>query len=118
MNLAGWDLEISFMDETHPDDDPCQITAADINILHEYQSAKIRIRPLVKEYFDEDRIDKIVGVLVHELCHILTDPFLKFVEPHLSGVTQPFFSRILESETQKISSIIVKSLPKNTIPPR
>lgn len=119
MNLAGWNIELDFSDIPHADDRQSRgVTLANINVLSQYQDGKIQFFPASKDYFDKNQTDKLVATVVHELSHVFTAPFADFIEPHLSGVTGPFFTDILESQTQKITMLILKTLPKSVIPPR
>jgi len=73
---------------------------------------------MCEEDFKKGDIDHLVLILTHELCHILVDPFHDHAEPFLSDTTRPFFQNMLENQTQKLTAVLLKNLPKSIIPPR
>ncbi len=56
--------------------------------------------------------------MVHEVVHILVDPFHEAMIPFLSPSTTPHFIETLEQQTQRLTMVFLKTLPKNLIPPR
>jgi hypothetical protein len=56
--------------------------------------------------------------LVHELVHLFLDPFHDTILSFLSPSTTPAFMEILEQQTQKLTMVFLKTLPKNLTPPR
>lgn len=114
MNLAGWEIELTFSPKPHAEDGDCR--TADINVLAEYQKAHICLYPSVEDSFKKGQLGFIVTILVHELCHTITFPFSDFAEPFISKVTEPFFTKQLELATQKITVLVLKTLPKKVIP--
>ena len=116
MNLSGWEIELTFVSKPHPEDGECR--PADVNVLSEYQKANICIYPTVEKSFRKKQHLYIVSIMIHELCHTITAPFGDLLEPHTSKTTEPFITKQLESATQKIAVLILKSLPDHVVPSR
>jgi hypothetical protein len=115
-DIVGWELRIEFANA--PSEKHGGNAYASIDVEPTYQMATITCFPIVKEDFDEKKIDDMVQRLTHEVVHVFLSPFQEFVEPHLSTTTSPYFNKILEQQTQKLTMVFLKTLPKNLIPPR
>lgn len=113
MDLAGWTVEVVFEPKTHPDDS-C-VRWADISVTFPYSRAVITIYPPTAKAFKDGDLDEVHDTVVHEMCHIILEPFSAFVRPHLSSVTAPFFNDIMEKQNQHLTELIKKAVP---IPPR
>lgn len=111
-DLGGWNLDVKFSDREKDD------TYAEATINSTYQIMTIHVFKKAKEDFESGNMPVLIMALVHELVHSFLDPFHSFVNPHLSEVTTPHFMNILEQQTQKLTMVILKTLPKNLIPPR
>jgi hypothetical protein len=111
LNIVGWEITI---EHVSTDKGNC---AADIQIDNVYMQAHLATYPLCEVFFHSDP-DKLVRILTHELSHILLDPFSDHAIPFLSDTTRPFFTDMLENQTQKLTAVLLKNLPKSIIPPR
>ena len=112
LNLSGWEIVI---EHVSGDKGNC---AAEILIDCVYMQAHITTYRLSEEFFKEGNTGKLVRILTHELAHILLDPFTDHAEPFLSDMTRPVFNDMLETQTQKLTAVLLKNLPKSIIPPR
>jgi hypothetical protein len=113
-NLAGWTIRIKYKSE--PDAE--QNTYAEISVNSTYLFANLFIYPQGKKDFEAGETNQLIMALVHELCHIFVDPFHDWAGHHISETTAPAFVQILEQQTQKLTMVILKSLPPDIIPPR
>ena len=111
-NLRGWTAIIEFSDEAKGK------SYAEASINSNYQHITIYVYKSAKRDFESGKMDTLVMALVHELVHVFLDPFHEFSNPHLSEITSPFFMNILEQQTQKLTMVFLKTLPKNLIPSR
>lgn len=112
LNLSGWEIVVEHISG---DKGNC---AAEICIDCTYMQAVITTYKLSEEFFNEGDMGKLVRILTHELAHILLDPFSDHALPFLSDTTRPFFTNMLENQTQKLTAVLLKNLPKSIIPPR
>lgn len=110
-NLAGRQLLIEFTSEDNG-------SYADITVRTPYQHAIINVYPTARVDFERGVTKQLVMSLTHEVVHVLLDPFCDCMEPHLSEATKPYFINILEQQTQKLTMVFLKTLPKSLIPPR
>jgi hypothetical protein len=115
LNLSGWRIEVIFCDKTKSSNEEC---AADINVDSSYMFATLRLYPYTKKAYDDWDVNMLKEIFSHEFVHILIDPLYDHALPFLSDVTRPLFTDTLENVTQRFTRIIMRSLPKNIIPPR
>ena len=115
LNLAGWRLETEFAAEPKDGSDDC---SAHIEVNTPYAFAHLVVFPTVKKAFEKGDIDQLKEIFVHELSHILVDPLHESMVPFLSNTTRPFFNDTLESVNQRITRILLKTLPESLVPPR
>ena len=111
-DLAGWTARVVFSDEEK------EKTYAETSIDSSYQHVTIRVYKTAKEDFESGNMATLTMGLVHECVHVFLDPFHSLMVPHLSEVTSPYFMNILEQQTQKLTMVFLKNLPKNLIPTR
>ena len=112
LDLAGWRVELDFSVADSNDD----FVTAKTKILGPYKQVILTVYPVLRTWFEAGDIERIVGILVHEFVHILLDPFDDWIAPHLSTTTAPLFIDTLERQTQTITMILLKTLPKNITP--
>ena len=112
-NLGGWHIDVKFEEENKESD-----SYAETIINNDYLTAQIIVYPSGREDFEAGKTKFLTKVLVHELVHLFLDPFHQFVHPHLSQVTSPYFMSTLEQQTQKLTMVILKTLPESLLPPR
>ena len=87
--------------------------AAEIHICKTYLRFTLRIFPLMKDFYKKKNHDDIIDVLVHEFCHVLTEPLYLFGAEAVSKQTGPFLEETREVQTERISSIICAQLGKS-----
>jgi hypothetical protein len=111
-NLSGWIINVVYSDADKGD------TYATADISSPYQFVTLTMYKKSKEDFDSGDPAMLVLAIVHEIVHILLDPFHAWIHPHLSLTTTPLFMDILEQQTQKITMVFLKTLPKKLVPSR
>jgi hypothetical protein len=112
-NLAGWNIKVEFVDENGKDSQ-----YADNEINSAYMFSTMTFYKPSRVDFENGELDRLTMAVVHEIVHIFLDPFHDSVCPFLSQVSSPEFSKMLETQTQKLTMVFLKSLPKNIIPKR
>lgn len=112
-DLAGWTVQVKFPEQESKDS--CYAENA-INGAH--LGSTISVYPTAKRYFEAGETERLVMALVHEIIHILVDPFHESMLPFLSPSTTPAFMETLEQQTQRLTMVFLKTLPENLIPIR
>ena len=112
-DLAGWTVQVKFP-EAEPKD-PCY---AENSINGTYLGSTIFIYPTARRDFEAGETERLVLALVHEIVHVLVDPFHESMLPFLSPFTTPSFMETLEKQTQRLTMVFLKTLPKDLIPLR
>ena len=117
-NLNGWRVTIEEMDEDPEKCDDGNLEYAHIEVTHPYQMATIRLNTLAKQDYKDGNIARLVSLLTHEVVHVFLSPLQDWMQPHLSTITAPLFHKDIESTTQKLTMVFLKTLPQSVIPPR
>lgn len=112
-DLAGWTVQVKFPPEESKDS--CYAENA-INGV--YLGSTISVYPTAKRDFEAGETERLIMALVHEVVHILVDPFHEAMLPFLSPSTTPSFMETLEQQTQRLTMVFLKTLPENLIPIR
>ena len=112
-NLSGWTILVEF---SEAEDKIGTYAENDINSLYMYSTLTFYRQSRLD--FEAGEMDHLITAVVHEMVHIFVDPFRDWMHPHLSLTTTPLFMGTLENQTQKITMVVRKTLPKKLIPPR
>lgn len=112
LNLSGWTIRLVFVNKEKGD------TVAEMDVNHVYLHAVMRLYPQAHRYFKNNETDMLVQTIVHEMVHVFIDPFHEFTQAYLSPSTTPLFMNILEQQTQKLTMVLLKTLPESLIPKR
>lgn len=112
-DLAGWTVQVKF-----PEEEPKDSVYAENSINGTYLGSTISVYPAAKRDFESGQIDRLVLAIVHEIVHVLVDPFHESMIPFLSPSTTPSFMETLEKQTQRLTMVFLKTLPKKLIPTR
>lgn len=104
LNLSEWEVTILYMDENNPDN---EFTGMMIETSIPYLRSTLKIFPAAYENQEEMEIKRM---LVHELCHIITEPQYSLcranVNPHLYDLVE----EQREQETERIARIAQKGI--------
>lgn len=111
-DFGGWTVQIKFADQ------PNEETYADNKINGTYLGSTITLYPVARQDFESGETERVVLAIVHELVHVFLDPFHEAILPFLSPSTTPAFMETLEQQTQRLTMVFLKTIPKNLIPPR
>ena len=117
-NLDGWRFTLEHNNEDPESCDNGNLEYAHIDITHPYMMATIRVNSLAKKDYKDGDIQRLVSLLTHEVVHVFLSPFQDWMQPHLSTITAPIFHKDVENQTQKLTMVFLKTLPKSLIPPR
>ena len=112
-NLSGWTILVEFSDA---EDKIGTYAENDINSSYMYSTLKFYRQSRLD--FEAGEMDHLITAVVHEMVHIFIDPFQDWMHPHLSLTTTPLFMGTIENQTQKLTMVLRKTLPKKLIPPR
>ena len=115
-DLAGWNILIKWDDEDKKEDGP--ETYATIAVNSVYQTATITFMRAARQDYLEETVDRLIQATTHEFVHVFLDPFQDAMHPFLSITSTPAFMNIVETQTQKLAMVFLKTLPQSVIPPR
>lgn len=102
--LHEWKIHIHYVDEKKETERDDHFVSADISCQSEYSVANIRIFP----DFLEEKKEEQKRILLHELCHIITEPHSEIYGQMLNGrlITPNIEHQVNEKITQRIANII------------
>jgi len=87
-------------------------TAAKIKIRTEYLFCNLHIHPPLYDYFKNKDLNQVDRIILHEMCHVLTEPFYEVVISNLAPIEQTYFEQIRERQTQRIANAIIYANPE------
>lgn len=104
LNLGEWEITTYYMDEENPD---APLTGMMIDTDISYLRAQLRVYPALWKNEEEDEIKRMI---VHELCHIITEPMYSLCRANVNPHLYPFVEEQREQETERIARIAHKVL--------
>lgn len=107
-NLQDWIIKIEWSEKQADEG----VTAAVISDP-EYLNAKIVFYPHFESLYDDGARDTILECLVHEFVHIICSSVKEYLNTMTSEQTHNYLTKENERQTQRLTRIIIKSLPKN-----
>lgn len=108
LSLNEFTLDIEFLDT---DIDGC---FADIKIDVVYLNASIRVYPVTKELYRDKKYFQVFSHLVHELCHLFTEPInLELSKYMLKGEDNTTLIDITERQTQRMTIAITRNVSEH-----
>ena len=87
--------------------------AAEITVDVEYLNFTLYLYPICERWWKEKKYGEIGQTIVHELCHILTQPLYNLALFDAAPSQKNPFKEINERQTQRIANIIDYLLPKD-----
>ena len=84
---------------------------------HSYMYATLKLYPAAVKLFKEGRYDYLGACLVHEFCHVLTDPLYRIAVEGVSRREGPNLEHVRENSTQSISNIVMPGIDKSIFSP-
>lgn len=117
--FAGeYDIKTLYMEQEKDGDDPRTPTAAEISIDSRYLLATITFYPLVYEWYKEKRWDDIARVVLHEMCHILTEPLYVFPLKWLNDQAHDDLKDVRERQTTRVTNALFQLIKKDEYIPK
>lgn len=104
--LTSWQITVLFQKEDDADNSLMSIKTDAI-----YMAATIFVYPKMKEKYDH--VDgATVGLdVVHELCHILTDPLYKIATDAVTNCEVDWLGGLRENTTQRVALAVWRGVP-------
>lgn len=108
--LDDWDLTIQF-----PASAPSERKDALACVYSDprYLNATIDVYPALKEYYETEPTEETAQTLLHEMLHIVTETVHLFAKSAVTPQTEEHLTTASEQQTQRLTRIIMKSLPKS-----
>lgn len=82
-----------------------------------YMDATLRLYPLAKKKYKDGRYSELGADIVHEFCHILTDPLYRIAVDGVSRREGPNLEHVRENTTEMIATIIMPGIDKSIFSP-
>jgi hypothetical protein len=108
-----FELKVVFEDEVEGNED----VAAHIRTDFRYLNLTVYIRPPILRMYEAKDYRAIGECLIHEFCHILTDPIYKIAVDAITNSSHQFLEEVRERQTQRITNLIFPHIPKSIYTP-
>lgn len=112
--LHEWHITSRFVPQTEMADEN---TAAQINTNGNYFDAVILLGPIVENLYKTGKFRDVAEIVLHELCHIHTDPLYKIASDAVAEVAQKHLDTIREQQTQRMTNILIGYIPREVYTP-
>jgi len=109
-------IKTEFSETPDEDDASCEdglTTYATIISDDVYLSAYITIHPAMQLAFDAGNFNKVACYTLHELCHIITQPLVKWARNDAAPSQLVEIKDVNERQTQRIANAIEQAMPTN-----
>ncbi len=103
LNLQDWDIGIVFMEYEHEEEPR---TAMTNTVDESYLRSTIRVFPVSKEQSDDENKHTVM----HELCHIITEPQYSLCRGNVHPQMHMLVEEQREQETERIARIAMKGV--------
>ena len=99
MHICWKDDEYIRTSDTHE-------VAAQILIDNSYLTFDVIIYKTLLESYEAKKYDEVLQTLIHEFCHLLTEPLYRFALEHCPKETEPHLLEVRERQTELIRCVI------------
>ena len=107
--LHDWEIVYVFSDEEEGE------AFAKIGTLHNYLSCKITVFPNIIELWEAEDKEGVFKILLHEFCHVFTDPMYKIAIDAATNTNVKYIEAIREEWTQRMSVALFCKYKKKEI---
>lgn len=112
--ITNYSIDVSYAkDDKAEKESKDNCVAADIKTDHRYYTAYITIYPNTHLMWDNGKKREVANVVVHEICHILTDPLYKLTVDSVTNTSHKFHEDLREQITQQLANIVMAYLEKD-----
>lgn len=116
LHLQDWRIGLSFDDTDEAEGNIA--TVAFIEVSTDYFKAHITFRPFAERLFRDKEYETLHQCIVHEVCHIWTDPLLQLAKKSASPNTVGFVTTANEQLTQRITLLALRGIPAKSYLPK
>jgi hypothetical protein len=104
-----YETRLEFLHKPIQPDGPDRITHADITVDNVYLVFACRLAPVMYEKWREKEYQAIGQIVLHQVCHLLTDPLNQLAKSDAAPSTLEYIQQINERQTQRICNVILSS---------
>ncbi len=116
--LHSWTLHVLQVknDKTSQNDTNAEVIAS-MGSDDTYMDATLSLYPLAKRMWKERRCNSLGRAIVHEFCHVITDPLYKIACNGICRREGPGLEHTRENTTQHICNIVMPGIDKKIFSP-
>lgn len=111
MYLGEYSMSSRYVDKHQDDSDNGGITYAMINVDDSYLTANLTVFGVMMEWYNDGDLHRVAHTLLHEMCHLLTEPLWYWARYDASPSQEPIIRRDNERQVQRIANVIGWLLP-------
>lgn len=90
----------------------------EIDISISYLNYDLTLYPILHRKYKRADYFGVLSVLVHEMCHIYTEPLYCFAIDAVTNTNKEFLEQIREQNTQRIAACIYELMPEKLWKPK
>lgn len=91
---------------------------AEIWIDVKYLRFEITFYPSLKKYYDEKNYYTLAEIILHEFCHLLTEPLYLEAFPGTNDFNREYLEDIRERQTQRITNALMVNIQRSVYEPK
>ena len=113
-------VTVHWMDDPAPTDTENISTKMSIRVNIEYLYCTIWIYPEMQTHWDREMYQDIGDFVLHEMCHLLTEPLWDLIRMDMRPSQECIFHEIYERQNQRVTNARNQALPTDwymPIPP-
>jgi len=103
--LSHWEIKMFFNEESLKYGENCNV-AASCDASLNYYCAHLNFYPEHFEVYQNGDEFSFKHTVIHELCHILTDPLFDEIHESMTKQNEKYLNRIREQSTEHIATIV------------
>ena len=108
-----YDLRFRYSPTADPGDDGCSSVKVTIQTNCTYLFATVTVYPGLLDYWKEKNYFDIGECLLHEACHLLTEPIVELFMWDVPASQKTHVRCVIERQTQRTCNALLKHLPED-----
>lgn len=106
-----YNMDIEYVSEPPTSKYHSGVAAASIRIDTTYLNFTITISDVVYNAYKQEDFDSVRSILVHEFCHLLTEPIYNIAVNSITNTSIEFLEQTRERQTQRITNLLIPRIP-------
>ena len=115
--LKEYQAGLRFSEYDHEKDDKKAVVNGECDVNIKYLDYVITLYPVMEKRYDKGQYDEVFHTLLHEMCHVLTEPLYSFGYDNCHPFNNSWAETLREQTTQRIAYIVEGLIKPEQIEP-